>query len=377
MPVNVLHLRDTDRICGPGKTILETARAATPGEFHHVIGLLLLTRETTNEYYAAARERGVPVAPLWASHQFDPRVLWRLLRAIREHDIHIVHSHDYKSDILAWAVSRFHRAATISTVHGWIWNNRRFRLYTRIAQTVLPQFDQVIAVSGETRNAVLQCGVTPGKVVTIHNGIVVQRYDPATVPAGTIRARYGIPPSARVVGYVGRLSPEKGQRDLLQAAAALAGSHPDVWYVFAGDGPDHADLERIVAETGLAGRTVFTGHLKDVRPIFQDIDLLALTSHTEGFPNVILEALCMGRPVLATDVGGVREIVEDGVTGLLLPAKQPDRIEAALRRLLDDPAAARRMAEAGRALVHREFDFQGRVRREEAVCRDLLARRAS
>lgn len=377
MRVNVLHLRDTDRICGPGKTILETARAATPGEFHHVIGLLLLNSETKNEYYEAARERGVPVAPIWAAHQYDPRVLWRLLEAIREHDIHIVHSHDYKSDILAWAVSRFHRAATMSTVHGWIWNNRRFRLYTRIAQSVLPRFDQVIAVSGETSNAVLRCGVAPERLVTIHNGIVVERYDPAAVPAGTIRAKYGIPATARVVGYVGRLSPEKGQRDLLQAAAAIAPSYPDVWFLFTGDGPDQGDLERIVAESGLASRTVFTGHMKDVRPIYRDIDLLALTSHTEGFPNVILEALCMGRPVLATDVGGVREIVDDGVTGVLLPMKQPARIEAALRRLLDDPAGARRMAETGQARVHREFSFQGRVRKEEAVCRDLLARRAS
>jgi glycosyltransferase involved in cell wall biosynthesis len=370
--INVLHLRDTDRICGPGKTILETALAATPGEFTHKVGLLLLSREHDNVYARAARERGVEVVPLTAAHQFDPLVLWRLVKAIRKHDIHVVHSHDYKSDLLAWAVSRCHRAVTISTVHGWIWNNLRYRTYTRAAQWVLPRFDRVIAVSQETREAVLRCGVPEAKVVVIHNAIVVKRYDPATVPKGTIRARWQIPEGARVVGCVGRLSAEKGQRDLLAAANQIRDSHADVWFVFVGDGPDRADLERLVADLGLANRTVFTGHLEDVRPVYQDIDLLALTSHTEGFPNVVLEALCMGRPVLATDVGGVREIIADGRTGVLIPAHEPDRIAAALRQLLDRREWAGELARAGCALVHSTFSFDGRVRREEAVCRALV-----
>src|SRR4029450_13712770 len=112
----------------------------------------------------------------------------------------------------------------------------------------------------------------------------------------------------------GRLSPEKGQYDMLEAARRLAPARPQVYFVFTGDGPDEAGLKARAAEYGLADRVLFTGKLKDARPVFRDLDILALTSHTEGFPNVVLEALCMETPVLATDVGGTSEIIQDGVT---------------------------------------------------------------
>jgi len=118
---------------------------------------------------------------------------------------------------------------------------------------------------------------------------------------------------------------------------------------------------------------IFTGHLSDVRPVYRDIDVHALTSYTEGFPNVVLESLCMGVPVLANDVGGTREIVEDGVTGILLPAGQPDRIAAGLLRLLNEPAWARELAANGHAVVMRDFSFKQRVLKEEALCREVLA----
>jgi len=175
------------------------------------------------------------------------------------------------------------------------------------------------------------------------------------------------------VGCIGRLSPEKGQRDLLAAAGRVFQTHQDVRLLFCGDGPDRPVLEREAARTGVADRVIFTGHLSDVRPVYRDIDLLALTSHTEGLPNVILEALCMETPVLATDVGGVREVVEDGRTGVLLPAGAIDAIADRLVRLLDSPQWAGELARNGKATVLERFSFRQRVAKEEAVCRDVLA----
>jgi glycosyltransferase involved in cell wall biosynthesis len=143
--------------------------------------------------------------------------------------------------------------------------------------------------------------------------------------------------------------------------------------LFSGDGPDRAALEQQARDLGLADRVTFTGHLQDVRPVYRDIDVHALTSYTEGFPNVVLESLCMGVPVLANDVGGTREIVEDGVTGILLPAGQPERIAAGLLRLIGEPAWARQLAANGHAVVMRDFSFKQRVLKEEALCRDVLA----
>jgi len=370
--INVLHLRDTDRICGPGKTIIETALAATPGEFRHKVGLFLSLDESPNLYQTAATARGVEVVPIRSASRFDPRMIWTIIRAIKQHDIHIVHAHDYKSELLTWAVSRVYRVPIMTTVHGWIWNDFRYKVYWRAAQAVLPRFDRVIAVSGRTRDAVLACGVASDRVVLIHNAIVMENYDPATIERGLVRRRAGIPADATVIGCIGRLSREKGQLDLLHAAAQVLRSRPDVWFLFAGDGPDRPAVEQLARELGIAARVVLIGHVGDVRPVFRDIDILALTSHTEGFPNVILESLCMGRPVLATDVGGVSEIVNDGQTGILLPAHQPEAIAQGLLRLLGSPDDAMRMMEEGRRLVTAQFSFRRRVLAEEAICREML-----
>ena len=370
--INVLHLRDTDRVCGPGKTIIETACAAT-ADFNHTIGLLLLNREKTNVYQEAATRRGVEVVPLRSAHQLDPRIVSTIVGIVKKHKIDLIHSHEYKSDLLAWAVARVHPMPVMTTIHGWIRHNVKRRLMVRAAQSVLRSFNRVVAVSAQTKAAVLECGVPEHKIAVIHNGIVAENYRPEDHAPGFIRSRYGVPASAPLIGYVGRLSPEKGQGDLLKAAAQLMPRHPDIWIALVGDGPDRSTLQQQAEALGIAPRVVFTGHLADVRPVFRDLDVLALTSYTEGFPNVVLEALCMETPVVANDVGGVREIIEDGVTGMLLPPGSPDRIAHALSRYLEAPDWARTLALQGKAVVHERFTFRARVAKEESLCRDILA----
>jgi glycosyltransferase involved in cell wall biosynthesis len=241
-----------------------------------------------------------------------------------------------------------------------------------LSQKALRSFDRVVAVSEGTKRRVLNCGVSANRITVIHNGIVTEDYEPARVARGYLRERFKLPADALIVGSVGRLSPEKGQYDLLEAARQLAPARPHVYFALTGDGPDEAGLRARVHEYGLDDRVLFTGKLKDARPVFRDLDILALTSHTEGFPNVVLEALCMETPVLATDVGGTSEIIQDEVTGVLIPARQSNRIEAGLLRLIDDRAGAERLMRAGREAVLARFSFTQRVVREEALYREIL-----
>lgn len=375
--INVLHLRDTDRVCGPGKTIIETALATDRREFSQIVGLFLDAGETTNVYMDTAIARGVDVVPLRSAHRFDPRLVMRLARIIRERDIQIVHSHEYKSDILAYLVSLVQPIPIMTTVHGWIRNQLKSRLYVGASQALMRRFSRVVAVSAKTRNAVVQTGVDPARVVVIHNGIVTRNYQPSQQPEGEFRRRHAIPPDAPLVGYIGRLSPEKGQIDLLNAAPAVLAVHPETRFVFVGDGPDQPQLERAVAAAGIGDRVIFVGHMADVRPVYRDLDVLALTSHTEGLPNVVLEALCMETPVLATDVGGTGEIVKDGSTGVLVPPQAPAEIAAGMNRLLASADLRRELALNGKRLVHDCFDFGRRVAREELLYREILAERPS
>jgi glycosyltransferase involved in cell wall biosynthesis len=369
--INVLHLRNTDRVCGPGKTIIETACAADPAAFHLSVGLFC-AQGRTNAYLDAVRARGIEVHPMEAAHAWDPRLLGRLASLIRERNIHIVHAHDYLSDILTRAVNWRVPVATMSTVHGWITNTARSRMYVKVSQLALRGLDRVVAVSEQTRVRVLAAGVSADRVTVIHNAIVASNYRAADFDRGAFRRRAGISPDAVVIGNIGRLSPEKGQREFLQAAAPLARQDARVHLVVAGSGPDEASLKTLAVELGIQDRVTFTGHLKEVRPVYRDLDILALTSFTEGFPNVILEAFCMDVPVLATDVGGVREIITDGETGVLVRAGCTDEIEAGLRHLVSERADGERMAAAGKQLVMERFEFAQRTVKEEAVYRELM-----
>ena len=260
----------------------------------------------------------------------------------------------------------------VSTAHGFIQNHRKSRALVGLGQRCLRHFSRVIAVSNETRARVIQCGVPPERVNVIHNAIVTSNYDPARHVRGAFWRRWGIPVDAPLVGYIGRLSPEKGQRELLLAAVDVLSAHPKARIALVGDGPDQVRLRELATSLGIADAVVFTGHLSDVREVFRDFDALALTSYTEGFPNVVLEALCMGVPVLASDVGGVREIIEDGATGLLVPPRDPKAIARGIVQLLTDRELADRLCAAGKRAVFEQFSFEKRVRVEEALYAEVL-----
>ncbi len=373
--IRVLHLRDTDRVCGPGKTIIETAVATDRTRFEQMVGVFVGPLESRNPFVDAAVRRGVAVVPLRASHGIDPRVLMAIVRALRGHRVDIVHSHEYKSDLLGYVASRIYGIPIVSTVHGWITNTRRSRLLVGVSRRLIRRFDRVIAVSAGTRDAVLAHGVPAARVVVIRNGIVTRNYRRGDHQEGLFRRRFGIPENAVLVGYVGRLSQEKGQRVLLEAAATLVPSIPDLRVALVGDGPDRRDLEEMARALGILGRVVLTGHLDDVGPVYRDLDVLALTSFTEGLPNVVLEAMCMDVPVLATNVGGTSEIVQDGITGVLVPAASPHAVAEGLRRLIGSPDWARGLVANGRRRVEEQFEFAGRVALEEAVYEEIVKRR--
>lgn len=370
--IRVLHLRDTNKVCGPGKTIMETACRIDGSEFDLSVGLFLEMNETGNLYQQALEARGVRVLPVRSRHQFDLSVIRAIIRIIRENDIHILHSHEYKSDIVAYLVARFHPIPIVTTIHGWITNSLKSRFYIWSGKQVLKHFDRVIAVSPKIRAELVRLGVAPEKAPLIYNAIVTENYRPGSYEKGYIRRRFDLRDSDILIGNVGRLSPEKGQRVFLDAASRICRQRDDVYFVLVGDGKDRAALEKYSQEKQIRHRVLFTGHEQDVRPVYQDIDVLALTSFTEGFPNVLLESLCMDTPIIATRVGGVEDIVTDGVTGYLCEAGDSGCIAAAIQRTLDDPQQARVMVENGQALIRREFQFAARVEKVQNLYRDVL-----
>lgn len=376
-PINVLHLRDTYEIGGPGKTILETYRAIDAARFRLSLGVFVTGGEATETpFVAAARDCGMPVHYVRGVNQYDPRMIRQVAGLSRRLEIDILHAHEVKSDVIAYLASKLHRVATVTTVHGWIGNSARQRLMGALDRRVIRHFDRVVAVSGQIHDRLLSGGVPADRLSLLHNAIVVERYR-RTGTRGFLAGLPGGPLTGPVVASIGRISPEKGQADLVEALGILKAQGHPVSAVIAGDGPDRARITERVRALGLEASVRLPGYIDPPQRILEETDLMVLPSHTEGLPNVVLEALAMDVPVLATRVGGTPEIVTDGETGRLVEPRAPEALAAAIRDFLVNPSAWRDMARRGRETVETHFDFQARTRRLEAIYSALAARGVS
>lgn len=216
------------------------------------------------------------------------------------------------------------------------------------------------------------------RVTVVYNGIEIERFDPAMngVP---FRARYGISPDAPLVGTIGRLRPWKGQDRFLRALARVREAVPDVWGVIVGgaifdESDDYPErLSALAADLGLAGRVVFTGHLEDVRPALAALDLFVHSGDPEPFGLVNVEAMAMGKPVVAFAHGALPEIVVHGETGVLVPPEDETALAEAVMALLADPERRGAMGQAGRERVKARFDVRRLTREIEAVYEVLLS----
>lgn len=234
----------------------------------------------------------------------------------------------------------------------------------RAAQRLAYRFaDRVVANSSAVARGMQQEGLRRERVVVIPNGLDVGPFRPI--------ARCG---GIRHVGTLARLHPVKGLDVLVDALALLHGTDvPHIEATIVGDGPERAALERRVADRGLSGRVHFVGHRDDVAAALSAMDVFVLPSRSEAFPNALIEAMASSLPVIATAVGGVPELVDDGRNGLLVPPGDPDRLAAAIREMVRHPDRARAMGRRARAEVVQRYSFDRMVARFEALYLEVAA----
>jgi glycosyltransferase involved in cell wall biosynthesis len=233
--------------------------------------------------------------------------------------------------------------------------------------------DAAIAVSRATKyDWVRRTHLPARRVVTIHNGIDPDKF---TRRAGRAAARrqLGLPDDGSlIIGGVGRLDEAKGFSYLIDAVAQLAPRYPRLLLVLAGTGPLHTDLVEQASRLGITDRVRFMGFVNDVQPVFDALDVFALSSLCEALPYALLEAMATELPVIGTSVGGVPEVISVGETGFIVPPRNADALARALTPLLDSPELRERMGKAGRQRVLRHFQECDMVRRTLELYRDLL-----
>lgn len=317
--------------------------------------------------------RGVRAVALGARGAADLRAAGRLLALLRRERIQILHSHLFHANLAARLIGRIAGVPVILSGHHDtdFWMGPHHRLAER---ATAPLSDMILACSEAVRRHARRAyGLAPGKVRTLLNAIDPSDAGVDAAARDRVRHELGAGPADLLVGTVGRLDePKKGLPVFLAAARILARDLPRIRFAVVGDGPSRAAIEARATREGISHRTVFAGTRRDIPVVMASLDLLVQPSRWEGFGVTLLEAMAASRPVVASRVGGIPEVVRDGVTGLLVPPDDPAALAAACAALLRDRERAARIGRAGKERVAAEFGIDRLAGETAALYRSLL-----
>lgn len=373
-PVRILELRSVRGTGGgPEKTILLGTARTNRERFEITVCYVRDLRDTIFRMGERARELGISYTEVLERHSFDLGIWAQLRELVRERRIDIVHSHDYKTDMIAWLLARWTPIVPMATVHGWISNSWRERVYNHMDTLLLRTFPAVVAVSGPIRARLIARGAAGHRVHRIPNGVDQEAFRRLPALRAAARRQFGFTEADFVIGQIGRLEDEKRPDLLLETAARLP--FPSR-ILIVGDGSRRSALVSQARELGLGDRVVMTGLRADVPELLHAMDVYVQTSDTEGVPNVVLEAMATEVPVVATDVGGTAELIGHGVHGLLVPKGDVTGLAAAVARTRSEPGETGRRVRQARQRIELELSFAARMSRVEEIYVDLTQRRS-
>lgn len=315
---------------------------------------------------------GTAIFPINIKGQISPfidlSVIIKLVKVLKSQNIDIVHVHGYKAGLLGRIAARLAGTKVVFlTVHNFVFGSggKRPRFKEMLLNTVNSVLDRntqcIIAVSQElkrdiiVRRKISEARILGAKIVTVNNGIDVKQY--RSSGNLNILSQLGIPPG-QLVGTVARLAPQKGIEYFVRAAAMVSMVKKETYFIVVGDGPLRERLEEEAKALNLKGKLFFIGQREDVPNILPLLEMLVIPSVMEGFGLVALEAMAASRPVVASRVGGLPEVVEDGVTGLLVPPGNAEALGAAILKLLGDEEKAREMGRKGYKRVQERFSIE-------------------
>jgi glycosyltransferase involved in cell wall biosynthesis len=351
----VAHLLASPFYGGPERQLLGLARHLPP---------------TTASVFLTFAERGLAQALLeevhkhgfagWTLKHNAPRVraaAAEIADHLRRVGADVLTCSGYKPDVIGWLAARQARIPVVSVSHGWTSATLRVRVNELINRLVLRWMDAVVCVSEAQAERVRRAKIPEDKIVIIRNAIAAEAFAAPDPAYGLMLRRFFASPPKRIIGAAGRLSPEKGFDQLIEAARTVIAQDLDVGFVLFGDGPLRAALARQIATAGLAEHFILAGFRADLGKFLPHLDLMVLPSFTEGLPVVLLEAFAAGIPAVATRVGGAPEVIEEGKSGYLVPAGDPQALARRIVDALHSESARRAMGAQGQRRVKEQFTF--------------------
>ena len=373
--IRVLSLCNVDGAGGGAeKIILRTAARASPDRLRITVCCLRGADDKAFDVGVRAAKMGIDYCEVVVRSKFDRSVIPALQRIVRERKIKILHAHGYKPVYCASRLARLEGIIPLSTSHGWTGHHWRERfLYYPADRLIIRTFPMAIAVSSQIRDVLLRWGCRPERIRVILNGIDPSTFHPDPSVASRVRDSLGVAPGDVVLGSVGRLEPQKRFDILLGAMKLLLPRRPELRLFIAGDGSLKCKLLKQIRRLGLGDRCRLLGHRSDIAELYQGFDVMVQSSDYEGTPTVVVEAMALQIPIVATDAGGTTELVDDGIHGLIVPPRNPDALARAIEKTIDNREKTVGRVVAARKRVENELSFDSRMLALERVYRDLIS----
>ena len=367
--MKILHMISSGGMYGAEAVILNMSRTLNQGPHRSLLGVFSNSSNPNLQLHENATKEGIESYLIPCNGQMDRKAIKSIRELVQRTGADVVHAHGYKADIYAFFALRASGVSLVSTCHTWYDNDRRVFVYGALDRMILRGYARIVAVSEDVRQRLLKSGVKANKISMIRNGIDLRPFDRASA---VVRHELGWD-EYQIVGLVGRLSVEKGVDIFLDAAARVLAHCPDTKFVVAGDGPDRAELDTLIDKLNIRDHVRMLGRCDDMPALYASLDIMVSASRQEGLPIAILEGMASRLPLVATAVGEVPTVIQDGRTGVLVRAEDPESLAAAIIELLQEPAKREQLGSAARQLVEDEFSAERMTADylrvyDEAVC---------
>ena len=357
--MHIVHLTASTFHGGPERQMLGLARGIR--DFADSSFLSFSENGRCRLFLSAVRQSGFETVALKSDTPRLRAAVREITAQLQRLKATVLLCHGYKANILGRIAARQAGIPVVAVSRGWTGESMRVRMYERLDRFHLRFMDHVVAVSGSQGVKVRNTGVNPDRITVIPNAIDPDRFVDVDPRYRLRLEKFFRTPKTRIIGAAGRLSPEKGFEVLVNAAARVIDVHPETGFVLFGHGPCKESLQHQISLFGLGGSVILGGFRNDLDRFIPHLDLFVQSSYTEGLPNVILEACAASVPVVATDVGGTAEIIEDGVSGLLVPAGDSETLASRILEALESEEDLRELGFQGRQRVLESFSFPAQV----------------
>ncbi len=368
--MNVLHLRASNFYGGPERQLHFHARLARQAGVNLTVSSFTEQGQEPDFLKVIAKDN-IPTHAFEVKSGYDTKAIRKVGEYLKQQDIDILCTHDYRTHMVGMLARGKEDLRWIAFSRGFTKENLKIRFFHTLDKIFIRQADHIVAVSASQKKKLVRLFVPSKKITVVHNAIDSANFE--GIDPIDLKRRFDFPSDAIVAISGGRFSDEKGQVYLVRAAFQTILERPNTRFVLFGDGPDLEKMRRLIAEHLAEDKIRCPGFEKNLAAHLKGADMLINPSLSEGLPNIVLEAMAVGVPVVATDVGGLPEIIEDKVNGFLVPAKDVNSLAQSMVRLAASPDERTIIADRAKETVREKFSFAGQNERLVEIYRKVIS----